>query len=268
MSSTYSSTGSEEQSRSDQAKEQGQQVASRAQEEARATTDTAKQEAGQVAEEAKQQVRGLIGNLRYQLQDQAEQQTDRIANLLLELQRNLEALQEGNTEEAGPLGEYVQRASDEVERLAERVDELGFQGLTSELQRFARRRPGVFLGSAVAMGFLAGRLGRGARDAQQPDRGLGGGSSGSRGRRSLPETTSSGTTSTDRDRQIDVSDDQPLGRSAGTVETPVATPTVSGEGTRAPATGLDATPPADRPTESGQTPGETDPLRSFGESDR
>ena len=264
MSSTSSMSGAEQArtaeegtSRSDQAREQGQQVAQRAKGEAQATKETAKQEAGHVADEAKRQARGLIGNLGSQLQDQAEEQTQRISGLLLDLQGNLEALQEGRADDAGPLGEYLQRATDEVERLASRVDELGFSGLVQELQRFARRRPGVFLGTAAAAGFLAGRLGRGARDAQKPGAGLG-----SRDTRALPESTDR-----DRDEEIDLSE-RPVGRSAGTVPTAtggstVGAPSVGNAGT--PAAGIEAQPPADTGT---GTAGATDPLRRFEESDR
>jgi hypothetical protein len=63
--------------------------------------------------------------------------------------------------------------------VAERLESGGLEGALSDLQGFARRRPGVFLLGAAAAGFAVARLVRGAQAAN------GDGSSGS-GSTSLP----------------------------------------------------------------------------------
>jgi hypothetical protein len=59
--------------------------------------------------------------------------------------------------------------ADKVEQLARRLEQRGFDGAVQDLTNFARRRPGVFLLSAAATGFVVGRLGRGAQVAQQTE---------------------------------------------------------------------------------------------------
>jgi hypothetical protein len=49
--------------------------------------------------------------------------------------------------------------------MAERLESGGLEGALSDLQTFARRRPGVFLLGAAATGFAVGRLLRGAQAA-------------------------------------------------------------------------------------------------------
>jgi hypothetical protein len=125
----------------------------------------ARGEAARVGEEAKAQTRNVVAETRGQLREQARQQTDRAATVLSGLGENVRAVAEGRKEDSGAVGDYVDQLAERLEELAGRVNELGFDGVVEELQRFARRRPGAFLFGAAAAGFGVGRLLRGARDA-------------------------------------------------------------------------------------------------------
>jgi hypothetical protein len=127
--------------------------------------DTARDEAGRVGEEAKAQTRNVVSETRVQLREQARQQTDKATTVLQGLGGNVRALAEGRTDETGAVGDYVNQVADRLEDLAQRANELGFDGVVDELQRLARRRPGAFLMGAAAAGFAVGRVLRGARDA-------------------------------------------------------------------------------------------------------
>ena len=153
------------------AKHEGEQVAAEAREQAEQVAATARQGVAEVTEEAKHQAIDLAEDARRQLHDQARQQTDHLGAAIQDLGHKLHALADGRTEETGQVGDYTERVADQVDRIGGRVQELGFDGTVDELQRFARRRPGVFLLGAAAAGFAVSRLGRGAKDAQQRQRG-------------------------------------------------------------------------------------------------
>jgi hypothetical protein len=149
------------------AKQEGEQVARDAREQAEEVVDTAREGVMEVTEEAKHQALDLVEDARRQLHDQARQQTDHLGGAIQDLGHKLHALADGRTDETGQVAEYTDRVADQVDRIGGRVQELGFDGTVEELQRFARRRPGMFLLGAAAAGFAVSRLGRGAKDAQQ-----------------------------------------------------------------------------------------------------
>lgn len=139
------------------------------------TTQTAKSNAADVAHEARtqasdvahvagDQLQGAWHDLRRDLRGQAAQQTERAGTSLRRLDGQLQALRSGDREGAGPLTGYADQLQHRVQRLAQRVEDDGFDGLVGEVRTFARRRPGLFLASAAAAGFVAGRLIRGAAD--------------------------------------------------------------------------------------------------------
>lgn len=198
------------------AKQEGQQLAADAREQAGEVADTARQSAAEVAEEAKHQAADLAEDARRQLHDQARQQTDHLGDAIQDLGHKLHALADGRTDETGQVGDYAGRVADQVDRIGGRVQELGFDGTVDELQRFARRRPGVFLLGAAAAGFAVSRLGRGAKDAQQqqPEGGGPGQTQGGAGDRSV---MSSGQ------RDLPARAGQPPAQGQGPAGTPTAT---------------------------------------------
>jgi hypothetical protein len=151
----------------DVVREEGQELQQQATREARAVAHTVGEEASVVAQEVALHARDLADDAKQQLHRQAREQTDHLGGALDQLGDRVHALAEGRPEDAGPVGQYVDRIADQVDELAGRVNTMGFDGLVDELQRFARRRPGAFLAGAALAGFAVSRLGRGVQAVQQ-----------------------------------------------------------------------------------------------------
>jgi hypothetical protein len=58
----------------------------------------------------------------------------------------------------GSVAQYADEAADQVERFSGYLRETDVDEIVDEARGFARRRPAVFLGGAVALGFLATRF--------------------------------------------------------------------------------------------------------------
>lgn len=139
------------------------QVAQTVAGEAKDVIGDAREQAGRLSREVARQGRHLVEDSKAQLHDQARSQTDRIAESLRQIADQLTGMVEGRPPESGAVHDYVQQAAGKVGELAQRMDERGFDGMVQDAERFARRRPGVFLAGAAAIGFGIGRLFRGAK---------------------------------------------------------------------------------------------------------
>jgi vacuolar-type H+-ATPase subunit H len=150
--------------------QEGKAVASTAAEQAASVVGDVREQALSVAEEARTQAQRVFGDASTEFRSQAEQRLSDASRTARSTAGELRALAEGRTDEAGRTGELAARASDQLERLAGRVDELGWQGVADEVADFGRRRPLVFLAGAAAAGFLAARVLKNAKAASSgPD---------------------------------------------------------------------------------------------------
>ncbi|MET9395339.1 hypothetical protein ABZY20_33825 [Streptomyces sp. NPDC006624] len=127
---------------------------------------TAVQEAKAVAGEARQQAGSALEELRSRAMEEAEGQTRRAAEVLRQWAQDMAGLAD-NAPEDSPARSLVTQVADRGHRAADYVDKQGVEGIVSELQSFARRRPGVFLGGALLAGLAVGRLGKAAGKAGQ-----------------------------------------------------------------------------------------------------
>jgi hypothetical protein len=146
------------------AKDRAQQAAGTAADEAKHVAGTAQGEAKQVAQEAKSQVHGLLDQAAGQVDDQARTQRDRVVGMLSSLGDDLEKM--GSQTERGLAADLATEAADRVHGLSSHLDGREPRDLLDDVRSFARRRPGTFLLGALAAGVVAGRLTRGAKDAQ------------------------------------------------------------------------------------------------------
>ena len=144
-------------------KDKATDVATTARDEARGVAGDARSEAGAVVSEAGTQARALADEARSALRRQASDGTYRAAGTLDQIAGRLRALADGDAEQAGDLQRYARDLGDRISGAAGRLQERGLDGLVDDVQRFARRRPGVFLAVAAGSGFVAGRLFRGAK---------------------------------------------------------------------------------------------------------
>lgn len=152
-----------------------------AQEKAKEALSTVADSTGQVTEQARAQARDVIGEARSQargladttvseVRDQARTRGQQAAGGLRTFADQLGSLASGNTEQAGPLVDYLEEGRARVNRFAERLDE-GPDAVLDDVRRFARQRPMAFLASAGVLGFLAGRMVRAGKAASSSDTG-------------------------------------------------------------------------------------------------
>jgi hypothetical protein len=121
----------------DQAKEQTQQVIQQTQ-----------QKAGEVVDRAREQVRS-------QLADQKERAAGSLESVADALRQAGQGLRD---HDQGALGDYVQSAAEMVERVSDYLSRRDMDQLVREVEDMARRQPGLFVGGAFALGFLAARF--------------------------------------------------------------------------------------------------------------
>ena len=149
------------------AKEQAKQAAGTAKDEGKKVAGVAQDEAQRVASEAKSQVRGLVDQSTSQLEDQGRTQLSRLVETLRSFGDDLEKMaSQGDSNVASNLAHEV---ADRTRTLTSHLDGREPRDLLDDVRSFARRKPGVFLGSALVAGVVAGRLARGAKDAQSSD---------------------------------------------------------------------------------------------------
>ncbi len=110
--------------------------------------DQAQHAAGQVAAQARQQATS-------QLESQKERAVDSLVTVAQALRQTGQHLHE---QEQGTVAEYVGKAAERVEELTNYLRSRDVPQLLAETQDLARRRPGMFLGIAVALGFAGGRF--------------------------------------------------------------------------------------------------------------
>jgi hypothetical protein len=144
---------------------QGAQAAGQA---ASDVKDTAKGQVQRVGTEAKAQARNVASDVRDRVSEQARTQNGRLINTIRQTADQLDEMR-GDRQDS-PAATVVTRVADGGRQLADYLDRNGPEGVLREVQDFARRRPGAFLATALAAGFVVGRLGKGVAKAD-PDAG-------------------------------------------------------------------------------------------------
>jgi hypothetical protein len=137
-----------------------------AKDEARVVASTAKREAGAVAGEARNQIQRLTSRAREQATDRVRGSHNRLVDRLRSLADEFEEMG-GNGDSPGRA--LVSDLGQRGRRVADYLADRGPEGLLSEVTDFARRRPAAFLASAVAAGFVVGRLGKGIWKARSEE---------------------------------------------------------------------------------------------------
>ncbi len=117
---------------------------------------SAAHEAQHLTAEATAQVSNVVGEAKAQIDDRAWAESKRAAEALSGIGQQLRTMAE-RADDDGPAVRWVREAGDRTQRLADRLDQGGPQGIIDDAQRFARRQPGLFLAGAAVAGFLVGR---------------------------------------------------------------------------------------------------------------
>lgn len=157
------------------AKAQGQQVLRSTADHASQVATTAKEQAAEVSTQVSDQVGNLLEETKAHIEEQAATGASRLGEQLQRLGEEALALSDGRPAEAPTVQRYVKRAADTLLDAADRayglsddVQTRGVGGVLSDVQAFARRRPGAFLLGAAAVGVVAGRAVRAAK-ADDPE---------------------------------------------------------------------------------------------------
>ena len=122
-------------------------------------TEQAKQQSQQLAQQARQQASELANRGTEQAKNQLASQKHSASQRLTPVQSALrETGHQLRNQGQGPVADYVERAADQVERFSIYLRETEVDEIMDEVRGFARRRPGLFVGSAAAIGFFATRF--------------------------------------------------------------------------------------------------------------
>jgi hypothetical protein len=102
---------------------------------------------------------GIVGRVRErasaQLSIQKERATDGLGTVAQAVRQSAQHLRE-NRQDA--IAQYVDKAGDQIDRLSTQLRNRDVGELVNEVQRFARRQPALFVGSAFAMGVIGARF--------------------------------------------------------------------------------------------------------------
>jgi hypothetical protein len=137
---------------------------------AEAAVQVSKVAAGQASEvrgEVSAAADRLLGDAKAQLREGAQTQLRHLVEGLDLLNRQTQALAQGRVDEAGSLVDYVREGADRLGEFAERIHTGGLDGVVSDLKRFGRMRPVVFLAGSGLAGLAVGRLVRNEAAAVQ-----------------------------------------------------------------------------------------------------
>ncbi len=137
-------------------------------------TEQAKQQSQQLAQQARQQASNLASRGTEQAKSQLANQKHNASQRLTPIQSALrESAQQLRNQGQGQVGDYAEKAADQVERFSTYLRQTEVDEIMEEVRGFARRRPGLFLGSAAAVGFFATRFLKSSSEQQASSAGYG-----------------------------------------------------------------------------------------------
>ncbi|WP_432245496.1 hypothetical protein ACRB8A_02360 [Arthrobacter sp. G.S.26] len=147
-------------SRKDAAKDEATDVARTAADSAQNVAQTAKEEVAHVASEAKSSAKDLMNQAKSGLTSQAGTQQQKAAEGIRNISTQLHSMAEAPGEQ-GIATDLIREAAERTSSIAGWLENRDPGSLLSEVQTFARNKPGTFLLLAAGAGILAGRLTRG-----------------------------------------------------------------------------------------------------------
>lgn len=114
----------------------------------------------QVLGEAKNSLRQARDSATSSLTQSRLQASERIGGMAAAIRKTSDHLRSQNEPRVADLTETL---AEQAERLSSYVRDRDLRGFQTDLQNFARRRPGVAVGAAVAVGLLAARFFKSSR---------------------------------------------------------------------------------------------------------
>jgi hypothetical protein len=133
--------------------------------------DSASREGQALGETARQQAQAMWSDTRESVRSVVSEKQHATAS---EIRQFAGALRDAarHIEHGGPMARMAEQAAEGLERLSGKLGSKDLDGLVHDVESFARSQPAVFLGMAVAAGFLAARfLKSSSRYSAQPHEG-------------------------------------------------------------------------------------------------
>ncbi len=147
-------------SKKDAAKQEASKVAGQAAGGAQNVVQTAKQEAGHVASEAKSGAQDVLRQAKAGVTSQAGAQQQKAVGGVRTISSQLHSMADAPGQQ-GVASDLIRQAADRTDAVASWLEGKDPGSLLTDVQSFARRRPGTFLLLSAGAGLLAGRLVRG-----------------------------------------------------------------------------------------------------------
>lgn len=138
----------------------GPSATDRAKDEGRRLVDEGRREASEVTNVARSETASIARKTGDDLRRRADDQTGQMAGMLESLADELDEVASASDREGGHLTGVARDGARASRRMAERLERDGLDGVVHDVNRFARRRPGMFLAAAFGTGLLLGRLTR------------------------------------------------------------------------------------------------------------
>jgi ElaB/YqjD/DUF883 family membrane-anchored ribosome-binding protein len=102
---------------------------------------------------------GIVDRVRESTASELSRQKERATNGLGSVARAVrQSTQQLREQKHDMVAQYVERAANQLEQLSTRLKEKNVDEFVADAQRFARQRPGIFIGSAFALGVIGSRF--------------------------------------------------------------------------------------------------------------
>ena len=131
---------------------------SRSVDEAQSVVQAARAEGGAVVSTAKDEALAVASQAREELRRQAGEQAQHIGQQLQSLGGQLADLANGTGGTDSPAADILRQVGDRVSGVARQIDEGGIDRVLDQTRDLARRKPGMYLAGAFAVGIVAGRV--------------------------------------------------------------------------------------------------------------
>ncbi len=99
-----------------------------------------------------------------QLSSQKDRATDGLGSVAQAVRQSTKHLRDHKQD---AIAQYVDKAADQLDRISTQLKNRDVNELVSEVQRFARRQPALFVGSAFALGVIGARFLKSSADDQR-----------------------------------------------------------------------------------------------------
>jgi hypothetical protein len=114
---------------------------------------------GEVIDQAKEKTSQVVGQVQERAKSQLATQKDRAAeglgSMAMALRQASRQLQDQNN---APVAQVTNTAAEQIEKVSTFLRERDLNEMVTEVERFARRQPAIFLGGALVLGLIGARF--------------------------------------------------------------------------------------------------------------